>query len=247
MNDAFDLPAPPPFERLIEERAIALFLDFDGTLIDLAHAPDAIEVPGDLPQRLRLLAGRLDSRLALISGRSLDDLAGHCPIDGIACAGSHGDDLRDAAGNAIGDPAGALPREAFDALHAAAHDLGLVLEAKPHGAALHCRADPALGAAADELAAQVAERFGLATKHGKRVVELTLPGADKGGAVRAFLELPPFAGSMPVFVGDDLTDEDGIAACAEAGGFGILVGDRTPTGARYRLPDVPAVYQWLSL
>lgn len=247
MNDAFDLPAPPPFERLIEERAIALFLDFDGTLIDLAHAPGAIVVPDGLPRRLKALAARLDGRLALISGRSLDDLAGHCPVDGIACAGSHGDDLRDAAGAVIGDPAGELPREAFEALHSAAHDLGVALEAKPHGAALHFRADPERGAAAHDLADRVAERFGLATKHGKRVVELTLPGADKGGAVRAFLELPPFAGSMPVFVGDDLTDEDGIAACAEAGGFGILVGDRTPTGARYRLPDVPAVYQWLSL
>lgn len=247
MNDALDLPPPPPLERLLEKREIALFLDFDGTLIDLAHAPGAIVVPGDLSPRLRALAERLDGRLALITGRSLDDLAGHCPIDGIACAGSHGEDRRDAAGNAIGDPATAMPDGAFDALHSAARDLGLALEAKPHGAALHFRADPERGAAAHELADRVAERFGLATKHGKRVVELTRPGADKGGAVRAFLGLPAFAGAMPVFVGDDLTDEDGIAASIEAGGFGILVGDRTPTGARYRLPDVPAVYQWLSL
>ena len=93
----------------------------------------------------------------------------------------------------------------------------------------------------------MAKRFDLVIKHGKRVVELTAAGADKGGAVCAFLDLPPFAGAMPVFVGDDLTDEDGIAASVAAGGFGVLVGDRTPTGARDRLPDVPAVYQWLTL
>lgn len=247
MNDAFDLPAPPPLERLAAECDIALFLDFDGTLIDLAHAPGAIEVPGDLSRRLRALAERLGGRLALITGRSIDDLAGHCPIDGIACAGSHGEDRRDAAGVAIGDPAAAMPEEAFDALHSAARDLGVALEAKPHGAALHFRADPERAAAAHELADRVAERFGLAVKHGKRVVELTWPGADKGGAVRAFLELPPFSGTTPVFVGDDLTDEDGIAASIEAGGFGILVGDRTPTAARYRLSDVSAVYRWLNL
>lgn len=247
MADAIDLPAPPPLAQLADERELALFLDFDGTLVDLAHAPGAIAVPRGLPGRLRALADRLGGRLALVTGRSLDDLAIHCPIEGIACAGSHGDDRRSAAGAAIGAPAAALPQGAFDALHAAARDLGLALEAKTHGAALHYRTDPERGGAALALATEVAGRFGLAVKEGKHVVELTRPGADKGGAVRAFMGLPPFAGAMPVFVGDDLTDEDGIAACIELGGFGILVGDRSPTGARYRLPGVPAVYRWLNL
>ena len=76
---------------------------------------------------------------------------------------------------------------------------------------------------------------------------ITGSGANKGGAVRAFMAMPPFAGATPMFVGDDLTDEDGMIACNEAGGFGVLVGDRSPTSARFRLPDVPAVYQWLNL
>ena len=80
-----------------------------------------------------------------------------------------------------------------------------------------------------------------------KVVEITGSGANKGGAVRAFMAMPPFAGATPMFVGDDLTDEDGMIACNEAGGFGVLVGDRSPTSARFRLPDVPAVYQWLNL
>ncbi|WP_374405304.1 trehalose-phosphatase [Pelagerythrobacter sp.] len=247
MTVATDLPAPPPFARLTAERRIALFLDFDGTLVDLAPAPDAIEVPGALARGLRALAERLDGRLALVSGRSLDDLATHVMLDGIARAGSHGSDRRDAEGGALGAPAVGLPEAAFDALHTSAGDLELMLETKSHGAALHYRGDPAMGAAARDLAGQVSKRFDLAVKHGKSVVELTAKGADKGGAVRAFLEIPPFSGAMPVFVGDDVTDEDGIAACVDAGGFGVLVGDRMPTAARYRLPDVASVYEWLDL
>lgn len=247
MSDVIDLPPPPPLDRLADAREIALFLDFDGTLVDLAHAPGAIVVPPDLGGRLRTLAERLGGRLALVSGRSLDDLGGHCPIDGIACAGSHGAARRDAGGAEIGEPALAIVPEALDLLRAGARELGLMLEAKPHGAALHYRMHPERAALAETLADEIATRFELAIKPGKGVVELTQTGADKGGAVRAFLALPPFAGALPVFIGDDVTDEDGMVACEEAGGFGILVGDRTPTTARYRLPHVPAVYEWLSL
>jgi trehalose 6-phosphate phosphatase len=247
MSDVIDLPPPPPLDRLADAREIALFLDFDGTLVELAHAPGAIVVPPDLGGRLRTLAERLGGRLALVSGRSLDDLGGHCPIDGIACAGSHGAARRDAGGAEIGEPALAMVPEALDLLRAGAREFGLMLEAKPHGAALHYRTHPERAALAETLADEVATRFGLAIKPGKGVVELTQTGADKGGAVRAFLALPPFAGALPVFVGDDVTDEDGMVACEEAGGFGILVGDRTPTAARYRLPHVSAVYEWLSL
>lgn len=247
MSDVIDLPPPPPLGRLAGAREIALFLDFDGTLVNLAHAPGAIDVPPDLGPRLRALGDRLGGRLALVSGRSLEDLGGHCPIDGIACAGSHGAARRDAAGVAIGDPALAIASGALEALRSGARELGLMLEAKPHGAALHYRANPERAALAEALADEVAARFELAIKPGKGVVELTQTGADKGGAVRAFLALRPFAGALPVFVGDDVTDEDGMIACEEAGGFGILVGDRAPTAARYRLPDVPAVYEWLSL
>ena len=247
MSDVIDLPPPPPLDRLAGEREIAVFLDFDGTLVNLAHTPDAIVVPPDLGSRLRTLAKRLSGRLALISGRSLEDLGGHCPIDGIACAGSHGAARRDAGGMALGEPAVAMAPEALDALRTGAREFGLMLEAKPHGAALHYRTHPERADLARELADEVAARFEMAIKPGKGVVELTHTGADKGGAVRAFLALPPFAGALPVFIGDDVTDEDGMIACEEAGGFGILVGDRTPTTARYRLPHVSAVYEWLSL
>jgi len=247
MDGANDLPPPPPLARLMDECPLALFLDFDGTLVEIAATPGGIAVPRRLADSLQMLGQRLDGRLALVTGRSLEDLAGHCPVDGLACAGSHGAARRAADGRELGEAPRTLPQAAFDALHRGAHELGLALETKTHGAALHFRSAPAKGEQALAFAREVAGDHDLAVKRGKGVVELTQPGADKGGAVREFLRHRPFARSLPVFIGDDVTDEDGMAACAEAGGFGIIVGDRTPTAARYRLPDVPSVYDWLDL
>jgi trehalose 6-phosphate phosphatase len=82
---------------------------------------------------------------------------------------------------------------------------------------------------------------------GKNVVELVSRGANKGAAVEALMATEPFAGARPVFIGDDLTDEAGFEACLALGGTAIIVGDRTPTAAAYRLPDVTTVHDWLGL
>jgi trehalose 6-phosphate phosphatase len=95
----------------------------------------------------------------------------------------------------------------------------------------------------DDLAA----RHGLAVKRGKFVAELVRPGADKGAAVRAFMSAPPFAGAMPVFVGDDVTDEDGFAEAMRHGGLAITVGPRDSRLAAYGLADPSAVHHWLGL
>ncbi|QYU71248.1 hypothetical protein J4558_01785 [Leptolyngbya sp. 15MV] len=95
----------------------------------------------------------------------------------------------------------------------------------------------------DELAA----RHGLKVKRGKFVAELVRPGADKGAAVRAFMAEMPFAGSRPVFIGDDVTDEDGFAAASEQGGLAITVGPRDSRLARFGLADPSAVRDWLGL
>jgi trehalose 6-phosphate phosphatase len=81
---------------------------------------------------------------------------------------------------------------------------------------------------------------------GHMVAELRTPGPDKGDALAAFMAEPPFAGSRPVFIGDDLTDEDAFAAAAAGGGFGVLVGPDRPTAARMRLENVEAVHAWLT-
>jgi trehalose 6-phosphate phosphatase len=247
MDARTTLEHPPQLSALCKTGPVALFLDFDGTLVALAERPDAILVPPGLGEQLCLLADRLDGRLALVSGRSLADVERHLGKLGIACAGSHGIARRLADGSALGAEPGTLPPEVGTALRGFADEHGFALEEKAHGAALHFRAAPHLEARGREFAEELAAIHGLTAKRGKFVIEIVRPGADKGGAVRAFMGLAPFRGALPVFLGDDLTDEDGFAAAQDLGGFGILVGDRRPTAARYGLPDEVAAREWLGL
>jgi len=247
MDGQITLEAPPALEELLGEGALSLFLDFDGTLVEIAEGPEAISVPADLGERLCRFGDRLDGRLALVSGRAIPNLESHLGLLPLARAGSHGIARLMPDGSPLGVEPEALPAEALALLDAFTRESGLMLETKPHGAALHFRAAPELETAGLQFAQEIAATHGLQVKRGKFVIELVRPGADKGGAVQAFMEVPPFAGSRPVFIGDDITDEDGFAAAGELGGFGILVGDRAPSGAQYRLRGVTDVYEWLGL
>ncbi|WP_332837445.1 trehalose-phosphatase [Neoroseomonas rubea] len=210
------------------EAGWALFLDLDGTLLDIAPSPDAVRVPPGLIATLGLLTHRLDGALAIVSGRARETvdrlLAPLLPAGGFG----HGAELRDSAGRAI--PAGDVPRppphwHAALARFAAAHP-GLLLEAKPHGLALHYRAVPAardaVRAAMLALLAGEATGFDLLPAH--MAFEIRPRVATKGRAVEALMGTRPFAGRRPVFVGDDVTDEDGMAAARAMGGLGLHVG-----------------------
>lgn len=247
MSEHVTLSPPPSLSDLSQQRPVALFLDFDGTLVDLASTPDGIIVGETLADDLFTLGERLDHRLALVSGRAIPDLQRHLGPLRVARAGSHGIARELADGSPLGELPVALPDEAGDALRAFAAEHGFALEEKPHGAALHFRSDPALEPAGLAFAQELAGRHLLEVKRGKSVIELVRPGVSKEGAVRAFMQVAPFAGAMPIFVGDDITDEDGFRAADDLGGFGILVGDRSPSRARYQLPDTAAVHEWLGL
>jgi trehalose 6-phosphate phosphatase len=247
MEQAENLGPPPPLNEVMADAPLALFVDFDGTLVDIAATPDAIAVPAGLVSRLVALADRLNGRLALVSGRAIESLEAHCGRLPIACAGSHGAALRRADGAELTTSAGPLPSEMAAEVARYASANGLDYEAKPHGAALHWRNAPHLEADCARFLTTLAETHGLAVKHGKRVAELVTAGCDKGSAVRAFMAETPFRGARPVFVGDDVTDEDGFAACAALGGFGVAVGERPSTVARYRLAGPREVHEWLNL
>lgn len=236
-------PLPPPLSDWTARGPVALFLDFDGTLVEIAETPDAIQVPGDLARRLEGLAARVEGRLALITGRSLADIGGHLGSGSIMLVGSHGAEYGDAAVSAL-----ALSPDATAAVAALAEQWpGLLVEAKPHGIAIHYRQEPDAAAAVFTVMNSIAEREGLAVRRGKMVVELGPAGANKGRAVARLMEKQPYAGAVPIFIGDDVTDEDGFAAAAAAGGHGILVGAPRPTAAHYRLPGTREVYHWLGL
>jgi len=239
---ADDIP-PPPLSLL---GGAALFLDFDGTLVELAEAPDAIRVPGELHGLLEHLAARLEGRLAIVSGRALADLDSHVRCAGVAMSGSHGLELRlpDGTARPVTRPAGlAQARDEVRGFAAGAD--GLLVEEKPASVALHFRQAPERAPEVAAFAADLARRTGLVVQEGKMVAELRPAGADKGDALKALMREPAFAGARPLFMGDDLTDEHAFEAAAALGGAGVLVGPARATAARYRLHGVAAVADWL--
>lgn len=239
------LEPPPPLDP---ERA-SLFLDFDGTLVDLAEHPEAVTVSAGLSRLLERLERRFGGRLAVVSGRSIAQLDHflHPWSSRVALIGSHGGELRTPqAGLVAPAPPESLAEAGRLFAQAFRSNSGVVIEEKTLGTAIHYRLDPAAEDAATALASDFAARHGLDLQHGKMMIEVRSAGHDKGSGIAGLMALPPFAGSAPVFLGDDLTDESGFERCATLGGTGILVGEPRPTAARYRLADVAAVHAWLS-
>lgn len=241
MATLYDLPPPPALAT-----DAALFLDFDGTLVDLAPTPDAVVVAADLPERLSRLSDRLTGRIAIVSGRGAREVAALLGDPPLVVAGSHGLETRAPDGR-IDAPAAPATDDLVAAMEAfAAERPGLLVERKPFGAALHWRRAPAHERDAQALAADLAERHGLKLQPGKMVAELRPAGTDKGGAIAALMARPDWRSATPVFLGDDVTDEAGFRAVVALGGWGVLVGTHRTTAATYRLADVAAVHAWLA-
>ncbi len=231
-------PLPMPPDVLANG---ALFLDFDGTLVDIAETPGAVTLPPDLPERLSALARRLDGALAIVTGRPLDSLDAVLAPLRLPAAGEHGAVLRpipDSPSRRVPTPP--LPdawRRVAESL-AAAHS-GAIAEQKHAGFVLHYRAAPDAGpqlrAALDELLENSAF---FALMPAAMAWEVKATGIDKGSAVHALMQGAPFRGRRPVFIGDDHTDEDGMAACRALGGFGFRVQDS--------FGDAAGVRAWLA-
>lgn len=223
----------------------ALFLDVDGTLLQIAQHPDAVSVSGDLRAALEALTPLFGGALALVSGRSIDNLDNLFAPLRLPCAGIHGLERRSADGSVHREHAAALltplrgPLASF-----VSRNPGLLLEDKGQSLALHFRNAPGCAEEAEALLTRLLAEGGapLELKSGKMVLEVKPGSADKGTAIAAFMQEPPFAGRRPVFIGDDVTDEDGFAFVNAAGGLSVRVGrPAEATAARHRLPDEAAV------
>ena len=224
----------------------ALYLDFDGTLAHFAEHPDGVTIDAQLPALLERLCSRQGGALALVTGRplaKLDEL-----LDGAryAGAGLHGLEWRVASGRTIssGNPVGAQRyvralRERF------AGDPRLVIEDKGAAVALHWRQAPERAQECIAAMREIVTSPDFEVLLGHAVVEARPRGVNKGTAVRALSSHAPFKDRRPVFVGDDATDEDGFRAAQDAGGHGVKVGPGA-TAARYRIPAVPGVRDWLA-
>lgn len=242
-----NLPPPPLLPDLASTNKIALFLDCDGTLIELAPSPDEVHIPATLAPQLASLSKHLEGRLAIVSGRSVEWL-GQAGFGAHILSGTHGGELWWPGSGVERAERPAVLDEVEAAFHRFARERpGVIVEHKPLAAGLHFRKAPEHGAAAQALVDELAQQSRLAVQQGKMMVELRLPGGSKGTAITALMEREPFIGGVPVFLGDDVTDEDGFLAAHSFDGFGIAVGERESEHARYGLPDVAAVHRWLSL
>ncbi len=225
----------------------AFFFDVDGTLADIQPRPDDVFIP---PPILLALADlhRQGVPVAVISGRPLAQIDGLLFPLRLPAAGIHGAERRTADGTFMQTELDRalladIQQELSDAC--AAHP-GLRLENKGIAFALHYREAPQLEPVAQALADDFVARYGhaLTLQPGKCVFELKPRGASKGEVIRAFMDEAPFRGRLPVFIGDDLTDEAGFEAVNALGGVSVKVG-QGPTAARERLADVAAVGAWL--
>ena len=236
--------APPAAER-----NWSLFLDFDGTLVDFAARPEDVVVDIGLRELLARLHQTMNGAIAIISGRQLVDLDRMIGLPFLPMAGQHGLEWRDSFGRVAKVDDEPLPPELIEAARrwCEGHD-GARLEIKDFALAVHVRANPRLYGEALSLGRALVEEMPgkLMVQLGVQVVEIRRSGASKGSVVATMMRDEPFVGRMPVFVGDDRTDEDGFAEATRTGGFGLLVGPERPSIARHRLRRPAHLRLWLS-
>ncbi|WP_374385040.1 trehalose-phosphatase [Dongia sp.] len=216
--------APSP--RDVDLTKWAIFLDLDGTLLDIAASPDSVLVPKRLIETLGALRLRTDGALAVLSGRDLRSIDRLLHPLLITAGGEHGAVLRLPDGEIRDAAAGTtVPMDWRQIIHAAAADWpGVLIEEKKHSVALHYRANPDLGASVLALLETfVARDPSFEILPALMARELRHRSINKGVALGRIMGVVPFKGRLPLFIGDDVTDEDAIRAAQEMGGIGLRV------------------------
>jgi trehalose 6-phosphate phosphatase len=236
-------PPQPPRQPPDLRSDWALFLDFDGTLLDLAPTPTSVVVPDGLVDVLRRLQDRLHGAVAIVTGRPLADIDRLLAPLVLPVAGNHGASARLPDGTQqVLAPVTPLPGDWVTRAQAAcAHWPGTIVEPKPYSLALHYRLAPDRGRDLFDLLSRFAgerpDDYEILKAH--HAYELRPRHADKGLAIERLMALAPFQGRVPVFIGDDVTDESGWAAARRLGGIGLDVGQSFDGSAA-------RVRQWLT-
>ena len=241
----------PKLPDIISGDSPALFLDFDGTLVDIFARPDLTRVSPPLIGILDHIYQHLDGALAIVTGRPLTDLDRLLAPLTLPAAGIHGIQHRDGAGHVESRCQTAIPDDVRVQIKAlATSDSRLILEDKGYSLGLHYRQAPeletTLRSKLDDIGATLGPKFSV--QDGKMVLELRPVGIDKGSAIEKFMSEAPFSGRHVIFIGDDMTDEDAFAVVNRMHGYSVKVGQPDPethTAAQYTLNDVADVHAWL--
>jgi trehalose 6-phosphate phosphatase len=233
----------------LQPETTAIFLDFDGTLADLAERPDDVSVPAATREIIARLQRSTQGALAIVTGRPIADIDRFLAPLVLPVAGVHGMERRNAGGDRT---AAQIDRKVFTTLRSRLQAFtdarpGLLLEIKQGSMALHYRQRPELG---EECAAAVHRALdglaGFHVLHGKMVIEVKGGKATKADAIAAFMKEAPFRGRLPLFAGDDVTDEDAFRGIAQVNGISIKVGSGA-TAASFRTEGTATFRGWLGL
>ncbi len=229
---------------------IALFLDVDGTLLDIADGPDQVVTPAGLVEAMARAERKLDGALALVSGRPMDELDRLFAPLRLRASAVHGAEMRFGPHAAAIRSPGAieLPLSLWTALTGVLGEFpGTFAENKRYSFTIHYRLAPEAEGSLRKIVMRLVEaepKIPIEVMNAHCAIELKAPGYDKGRAIAAFLGVPPFLGRTPVFIGDDATDKAGFAAVSARGGLAYSVGRRRP-GAIGAFPQPRAVRDWL--
>jgi len=227
----------------------ALYLDIDGTILDLAPTPEEVDVPPWVVPLLRSLVLKLDGAVAFVSGRTVAAIdALFQPLE-LPAIGVHGGEIRVGGGSVVVDESLAAELQSVLPLvnGAVARIRGVRLENKGCAFALHYRSVPERGREVLKAAEMVVASLGpaFAVLVGKCVVEIRPRQLTKGAALRQLMQRPPFRGRSPIFAGDDVTDEDAFEVVNQLDGISVRVGEAAVSAARYRLASPEELRRWL--
>jgi trehalose 6-phosphate phosphatase len=243
----------PSFQRAVLEPIdpdrVAILLDVDGTIVDMAATPQSVVVQPSLLRTLSTLHARTEGALALVSGRLVENLDQLFAPLSLPCVGGHGVESRSAATAPLRRRAVELsPTLKNQVVEAAAVDPRIIIEDKGSSLAVHFRLAPDREQLINTKIGAIVERANTETIEmlcGNAVIEIKPRAFNKGTAVRELMRIPPFAGRTPLFVGDDVTDESVFAILPELGGYGYSVGRDVPgVSGVFRAPQ--DVRDWLA-
>src|ERR1700742_441239 len=241
---------PVPRSMLPHLKEMAILLDIDGTLLDLAPTPREVWVPPGLANTLNGLLQRTSGALALVSGRSLNDIGLIFAPDQFPAVGGHGAEMRLSTDDeAVASAAPPMDKELKRRLAAIAKlSPGILLEDKGYSLALHYRLAPHAEKAIYEAVSLIQADLPNAPIEvlpGKCVCEIKQSGFDKATGVRELMNHEPFRGRRPIFIGDDITDESVFAAMPDLGGLAFSVG-RHAQGVAGHFDQPSDVRAWLA-